>query len=733
MKLFGSITELVSAIFRKDSQQITLRPNQTTTYTAARDVQLPPQDANSVIVSESASQTLTNKSIDADSNTITNIDNADIKASAGIDATKLGNGDVDNTELSLLSGLTTIMTPSSTDTLTNKTIDGDDNTLQDISLPSLKTVLADADKVIRRDASGVVISGNSLPNSSALVTIDSNSVLTNKDIDGGTASNARRITLPQDTLTNLQALTRKEGTLLYANDVDTVYYDNGTSLVPVGSGSGSGGINYVENPSAALNLDGWVASGAGVTVARTTTANELPREPLASAGIRITPVSGTTDYVRYRFQLGDADKSKLLQIQWAQKSLVGYTSGDLVVEMWTNTLSNYGGTYTQLTVSSSDVPAGDRVFAVTFTSTSADYYELRIRRASGTTAVVLQDVNVGPGEQSVVAAITDWQDISSSFSSGGGIGTISNKEIYGRQVGDSLHIKGYFTAGTTTGAVAYLVLNDYTIDQSKLASGAAPSGDARTQLGYAAVILQGATTNIYSNDYAPLLTYDFGTPNQIYFSAAAGSDAFIKGTGTGVIGASGIGIVIDLVVPVVEFNSTNIVGSLGQSLVSQSGAGLVERAGQLKGTNTNDSAIAGNVGEYLFFSGSAVFIADNVYEDIATLTLSAGDWDVECIAFMNEGTAGVGIVECRLGIYAGGVYSPSPGVNEIAVRNTSVATFNYNTLVLPPVRVTSNGTDLFILGSTFSGTQVVRIASKMGGYTGTPGNYVVSMRARRVR
>jgi len=34
MKLPGSLSELVSAIFRKNSQAITLRPNQSTTYTA---------------------------------------------------------------------------------------------------------------------------------------------------------------------------------------------------------------------------------------------------------------------------------------------------------------------------------------------------------------------------------------------------------------------------------------------------------------------------------------------------------------------------------------------------------------------------------------------------------------------------------------------------------------------------------------------------------------------------
>jgi len=52
----------------------------------------------------STTQTLTNKTIDADNNTLSNI--GDSELSSGISATKIGNGDVDNTELSYLNGVT---------------------------------------------------------------------------------------------------------------------------------------------------------------------------------------------------------------------------------------------------------------------------------------------------------------------------------------------------------------------------------------------------------------------------------------------------------------------------------------------------------------------------------------------------------------------------------------------------------------------------------------------------
>src|SRR5210317_2502966 len=54
-------------------------------------------DLQSYILAGST-DTLTNKTIDADNNTITNI--GDSELSSGISATKIGNGDVDNTELS---------------------------------------------------------------------------------------------------------------------------------------------------------------------------------------------------------------------------------------------------------------------------------------------------------------------------------------------------------------------------------------------------------------------------------------------------------------------------------------------------------------------------------------------------------------------------------------------------------------------------------------------------------
>jgi hypothetical protein len=51
-------------------------------------------------------QTITNKSIDCDNNTVSNIADDEIKASAEIDASKIADGSVSNTEFQALNGLT---------------------------------------------------------------------------------------------------------------------------------------------------------------------------------------------------------------------------------------------------------------------------------------------------------------------------------------------------------------------------------------------------------------------------------------------------------------------------------------------------------------------------------------------------------------------------------------------------------------------------------------------------
>jgi len=121
---------------------------------------------DSTVVTESSTDTLTNKTIDADGtgNSITNIEDANIKSAAAIDASKIADGSVSNAEFQRLDGVTSdiqtqldgkqasgsYITASSTDTLTNKTIDADGtgNSITNIEDANIKASAAiDASKI----------------------------------------------------------------------------------------------------------------------------------------------------------------------------------------------------------------------------------------------------------------------------------------------------------------------------------------------------------------------------------------------------------------------------------------------------------------------------------------------------------------------------------------------------------------------------------------------------------
>jgi len=68
-------------------------------------------DSDGTVVLEDTSQTLTQKTIDADFNSISNIDDAEIKTGAGIDVSKLSGGSIDNSEFDRLNGLVADIQP----------------------------------------------------------------------------------------------------------------------------------------------------------------------------------------------------------------------------------------------------------------------------------------------------------------------------------------------------------------------------------------------------------------------------------------------------------------------------------------------------------------------------------------------------------------------------------------------------------------------------------------------
>lgn len=410
MKMFGSWSELVAILFRKNAQNITVRPNNSTTYTADRTFDLPPGDSSQVLLSATSTQTVTGKTIDGDDNTVQDlpvtsiktvlgdankalvrdasgvptsafITNANVDAAAAIDASKIANGSVSSTEFQYLSNVTSdiqtqidgkqpldsdltaiaglsgtgVIARTGSGTAATRTIlggsgisvtDGDGvagnptiavtgptltrtstdvgaNRVQNKDLDDATVNIvddADTTKKARFEASGITAGQTrimTIPDSNfTFVGTSLSQVITNKDIDGGTASNTSRITVPKETTTNLNALTRKQATIVYNTTTNTFQGDNGTTLSDFAaavdaSPTQSGQVNTTTQTFAGAktwnDVQTWKASSGSLTTGSYNTSGAWTLGP-TSGSVTHTIQSGATTIVKvYTAAAGSTD------------------------------------------------------------------------------------------------------------------------------------------------------------------------------------------------------------------------------------------------------------------------------------------------------------------------------------------------------------------------------------------------------------------------------------------
>jgi hypothetical protein len=169
--------------------------------------------------------------------------------------------------------------------------------------------------------------------------------------------------------------------------------------------------------------------------------------------------------------------------------------------------------------------------------------------------------------------------------------------------------------------------------------------------------------------------------------------------------------------------TSSFIGPLAATTISASGAITPSQTAGLIGTTTNNDANTGSVGEYVTANqatSSPLSLTSNIARDVISVSLTAGDWDVQGIPYFSLGTtttcSGISCwISTTSATYPG--FSGATTAYNIAIAAAAGQAIGLPT---PTVRISLSGTTTVYMSAacTFA-TSTMTVAG--------------SIRARRVR
>lgn len=434
-----------------------------------------------------------------------------------------------------------LVSPATTDTLINKTIDADDNTISDIDNGEIKAAAAiavnklaalTASRAVVSDASGFVSAATTTSTeigyvngvTSALCGINQSCTLTNKTIDADS-----------NTLTNIENADIKAAAAIAVNKLAALTASRG--VVSDGSGflasatTTATEIGYVNGVTSAIQtqLD-----------AKTLKATLSAKGSMYAASAASTPAEVT---VGANNTVLTADSSVSTGVKWASvsaigKSVVSKTQADSPYTAVSEDVLLFSAS----SASTVNLPAGStgRVIRITNINAPSSFVVITIDgnaaeeiRDSGTSATT---TTLNSGGESVELAwdgtrweVTErripsvWSSYTPTFT---GFGTASAVQFLFRREGDSITVMGRFTTGTCTATEARVSLpTGITIAASLAAKNTAGDWDEDDGTAY----MQHKVLATGGLSYITAGVISAGTDSTVAVSTNRNGNAFIDG------------------------------------------------------------------------------------------------------------------------------------------------------------------------------------------------------------